>query len=49
MKIWNFKTPLSFLASIVWNLSELFNIPLKRFAPTVFHFMIGAKGKSKLN
>lgn len=49
MKIWNFKTPISLLASIIWNISEHLNISLNKFSPIVFHLMIGAKKYKKLN
>lgn len=49
MKIWNLKTPLSLFASLIWNLSEYFNISLKNLAPIVFHLMIGSKKHKKLN
>ncbi len=49
MKIWNFKTPLTLVASIVWNASEYFNMPLNKFSPVVFHLMIGAKKYKKVN
>ena len=31
----------------IWYLSESFNIPLGRFAPTVFGWMMGSKGKKQ--
>lgn len=49
MILWNLKTPLSLLASFIWNLSELFNVPLRGLAPTVFHAMIGAKRKKTIS
>jgi hypothetical protein len=36
------------IGKLIWNLSEYFNIPLGNFAPTVFGWMIGSKGK-KIN
>lgn len=45
MIIWNFKTPLTLLACIVWNSSEYFKIPLGRIAHFVFELAIGKKGK----
>ena len=47
MKIWNLKTPLSLLASFLWNLSEVFNVSLGRSAPIVFHLMLRAKRYKK--
>ena len=43
----NFKNPITLLFSIIWNLSEDFNIPLGRFAPYVFHKAIGCKKMKK--
>ena len=45
MIIWNFDTPLTLLSSIVWNLSEYFNIPLGKFAPIVFSMVLGKKNR----
>ena len=47
MIFWNFKTPLTFLACVVWNLSETLDIPLKKMGPVVFHTAIGAKKYKK--
>ena len=47
--IWKEETPLQFLGSCIWNTSECLNIPLKRFAPIVFCWMIGVKGKKTKN
>lgn len=33
-----------FVGRIIWNFSESFYIPLGKFAPIVFGWMIGAKG-----
>jgi len=44
MIIWNFKTPITFIASCVWNLSEFSGIPLhKKIAPILFGILIGSK------
>lgn len=43
MKIWNFKTPISLLASIIWNISEFFDVSLRGLAPIIFQLMIGSK------
>jgi len=45
MKFWKGETPLQFIASRIWNISEELKIPLGRFAPKVFGWMIGSKGK----
>lgn len=43
MNFWKEETLLQFIASIIWNTSENLKIPLGRFAPTVFGWMIGSK------
>lgn len=43
--IWKKATPLQFLGSCIWNTSEYLHIPLGVFAPIVFGWMIGVKGK----
>lgn len=49
MIIWNLKTPLTFIASLIWNFSEYFEIPLsKKLAPIIFHEMMGYKKKKKI-
>jgi len=45
MKFWKEETTLQFIASLIWNTSERYNVPLGRFAPTVFGWMIVAKRK----
>ena len=47
MKFWKEETPLQFIASCIWNTSENLHIPLGRFAPTVFGWMIGSKDYKK--
>jgi len=47
MIIWNFDTPITLLASLVWNTSELFDIPLGKYAPLVFNLAMGYKNKKK--
>ena len=32
------------LGSLIWNASERFRVPLGRFAPIIFGWMIGSKG-----
>lgn len=34
-----------FIGKLIWDFSEDFRIPLGRFAPIVFGWMIGSKGK----
>lgn len=41
--IWNFRTPLSFFASLIWNTAEIFRLDLGKCAPTIFGWMIGCK------
>jgi len=36
-----------FVYKIIWNLSEWSGIPLGKYAPYVFHQMIGGTGKAK--
>ena len=43
MIIWNFKTPVTLIASCVWNFAEYFGIGLGNAAPHIFRLMIGAK------
>ncbi len=45
MKYWKEKTPLQAVGSLIWNTSEFLKIPLGRFAPIVFEWMIGSKRK----
>ena len=33
------------LGRLIWNFSECFNVSLGNFAPIVFGWMIGSKGK----
>jgi len=51
MIIWNFRTPITFIASLMWNFCEYFEISLGRFAPIIFRLVIETKkknyGKSK--
>jgi hypothetical protein len=46
--LWKFWTysPLGFLAAIIWNISEIcgFSCP---FAPTLFGWIMGAKGRRR--
>jgi hypothetical protein len=44
MIIWNFETPLTFLASCLWNFCEYFRLSPK-FAPQLFGLVCGRKGK----
>lgn len=45
MNFWKEDTPLQFLGSCIWNTSEYLHIPLRRFAPIIFGWMIGVKGE----
>lgn len=45
MIIWNYKTPKQLIASCIWNLSEYFGVGLGKYAPIVFGWVIGSKGK----
>ena len=42
--IWNENTLRELIGSLLWNTSEYLNIPLGRFAPIIFGWMIGSKG-----
>ena len=44
MRYWKEETPLQVIGSLIWNTSEFLKIPLGRFAPIVFGWMIGHKG-----
>lgn len=33
-----------YVGKLIWDLSECFKVPLGRFAPIVFGWMIGSKG-----
>jgi len=35
------------IGKIIWELSELFEVGLGKYAPTVFGWMIGSKGLKK--
>jgi hypothetical protein len=45
--IWKEETPKQFIGSLIWNTSEHLKIPLKRFAPIIFGWMIGSKPNKK--
>ena len=45
--VWNWKTPLSLLASCVWNFCEVFAIDLGDCAPKVFGMMICCRGEEQ--
>ena len=47
MRYWNEETLKQAIASIIWNTSENLKIPLGKYAPIVFGWMIGSKGKKK--
>lgn len=44
MIFWNFKTPLTLFACLVWNFSEYFNMPLGKYAGIIFGLAIGKSG-----
>ena len=39
--VWNFRTPLSLIASFIWNFSEKHGIPLGRLAPKIKDLDLG--------
>ncbi len=43
MIIWNFRTPETILASLIWNFCEYFEIRLGKFAAVLFGVVIGSK------
>mgnify|MGYP007042157031 CR=1 FL=1 len=45
MRFWKEKTLLQFIASIIWNTSESLKIPLGKFSPIIFGWIINSKGK----
>ena len=45
MKFRKEETPLQFIGSLIWNTSEKYKLPLGKYAPIVFGWMIGSKGK----
>lgn len=45
MIFWNFDTPITLFACLVWNSSEYFKMPLGKFAPKVFSLAIGRGGE----
>jgi hypothetical protein len=45
---WTFSTPLRFVASCVWNLSEFTGISLGKYGITIFNLMKGQKA-NKIN
>lgn len=47
MLYWNQQTIKRAIGSAIWNTSEFFKIPLGRFAPIVFGWMIAAKRRNK--
>jgi len=44
MIIWNFETPISLIACLVWNCSRYFKMPLGKLASKVFEQAIRHKG-----
>ena len=47
MIYWNERTLKSTIASWIWNLAEYFHIDLGKYAPIIFGWMIGSKGKKQ--
>jgi hypothetical protein len=47
MIFWNSNTPITLIASLIWNISEFFKISLGKLAPIVFSLALGQKGKRK--
>ena len=45
MILWNFKTPVTLFACLIWNMTEYFKIPLGKAAPIIFGLAIGKHGK----
>jgi hypothetical protein len=45
MIFWNFDTPITLIACLVWNSSEYFKIPLGKVAPKVFSLALGRNGE----
>lgn len=46
--IWIFSTPLRFIASYIWNLSEYTGVSLGKYGITIFNLMMGQKA-TKIN
>lgn len=47
MIFWNFETPITLIACLVWNICEYLKMPLGKLAPTVFSLALGRKGEKK--
>lgn len=47
MFYWQEQTPKQFISSCIWNTSEHLKISLGKFAPIIFGWMIGSKGKKR--
>ncbi len=45
MIFWNYNTPLTLFACLVWNTFEYFELSLGKAAPIIFGLAIGRKGK----
>lgn len=45
MIFWNFDTPITLIACLVWNFSEYLKMPLGKFAPKVFSLALGRNGE----
>tara|TARA_R110002111_G_scaffold216472_1_gene279087 strand:- start:168 stop:323 length:156 start_codon:yes stop_codon:yes gene_type:complete len=48
MFYWKEETLKQFIGSLIWNTSERFKLPLGRFAPIIFGWMIGSKDKKRM-
>jgi len=47
MIIWNFTSARSFVACLLWNFCEFFNLSLGKYAPKIFGYSIGSKPLKK--
>ena len=47
MKYWNIYTPVSLIASCIWNFAERYKINLRGLAPIIFGLMIQRKPNKK--
>ena len=45
MIIWNFETPVTLLASFVWNFFEYFGLSVGKYAPILLGLVLGNKAK----
>ncbi|AGO48292.1 hypothetical protein Phi17:1_gp16 [Cellulophaga phage phi17:1] len=47
MMYFNSQTPKRLIGSLIWNISENLKIPLGKYSPIIFGWMIGSKGVKK--